>query len=252
MFTPTLERRPKDIRAQGASPRLVWRFIKKLLGAIFPTNCLGCGKITEDEIICEKCFSEITVNQTLFCGKCRARLAENRRVCHKDFPFILGAATSYNNEAVRGLIHRLKFKYLRSASLPLGKLTVDYLKNLGIPLKNFSILPIPLSKKRLKERGFNQSELIAKYVATELKLELVDDGLIRTKNSKPQSETKNATERKENVHGAFSVQSQQAISGKNIIILDDVITSGSTMEEAARTLKSAGAKKIIAVTVAAA
>ncbi len=225
-------------------------FIKKLLDAILPMKCLGCGKITDGETVCEKCFSSITVNQTLFCGKCRARLADNKGVCHKDFPFILGAAASYDNELVKELVRGLKFKYLRSASLPLGRLVVNYLKNLGIPLDNFSVLPIPLSKNRSKERGFNQSELIAKYVAAELKLELVEDGLLRTKKSKPQSETKNVAERKENVRGAFSVKNQQAISGKNLFLLDDVITSGSTMEEAARVLKSAGARKIIAISAA--
>ena len=224
--------------------------LKSLLNAIFPQRCLSCRKNTSGEPICQKCFSGIPINKTFFCGLCRARLADNKKICHEKFPYILGAASEYSNEAVKNLIHGLKFKYIKDAAAPLGELLALYIKTTGFQVKNFVVVPVPLSAKRLRERGFNQSELIAKSFAERVASPTETVALARIKNSKPQSGAKNVGERRENVKACFSVVGPKFVANKNILLIDDVTTSGATMLEAAKTLKAAGAKKIVALAAA--
>lgn len=113
-----------------------------------------------------------------------------------------------------------------------------------------AVIPIPLSKDRLRERGFNQSLLLAKAVADHYRLNLVDNVLKRTKETKTQSGLKDWEERKENVKNCFALENPELIKGKNIILVDDVYTSGATMNEAAETLRANGARKIIALVIA--
>lgn len=226
-------------------------FFNDLIEIIFPSRCLNCEKnIRGSGAVCADCFKKIHLNQTLFCGKCRARLPDQRKICHRDFPHLLGAAGSYSDGVLKNLIHGLKFQYIKSAARPLAEILVRYTGALNLPLEGFLVIPLPLSKRRLGERGFNQSELIAKIFAERFKLPLLSGALVRTGHAKPQSETKSLPERRENVRGSFVISRAEAIAGKNILLIDDVITSGATLLEAATALKSAGARKIIALTVA--
>ena len=111
-------------------------------------------------------------------------------------------------------------------------------------------MPIPLHKNRERERGFNQSEAIAKIIASELNLQLKKDLLVRAKETKIQAELKDWNQRKNNLAGAFQIPQPEGIKGKNIILVDDVYTSGATINEAVKTLKENGAKKIIALVIA--
>lgn len=224
--------------------------LRNLLNLVFPQLCLNCRKNVKDGVICRDCFAGISINQTLFCGRCQARLPAGKKTCHQNFPYILGAAGSYDNDAIKSLIHGLKFKYIRGASLVLGKLLYKYTSSLAIPLNNFIVIPLPLSKKRLRGRGFNQSELIAQTFAEHFELSFEKSCLLRTKNAEPQSKAVSLIERRKNVEGCFAVIRPKLIAGKNIILIDDVTTSGATFFEAAKTLKGAGAKKIIALAVA--
>jgi len=226
-------------------------FLDSLINIIFPSHCLNCRKNAErGGVICADCFGKISLNQTLFCGKCRARIPDQKKICHNSFPYLLGAAGSYGDETLKNLIHGLKFQYLKSAARPLGEILIRYTDGLGLPLEKFSVIPVPLSKKRLRERGFNQSELIAKILAEHFGLPIDASSLTRAKNTKPQSETKNLAERRENVRACFFVTHPEAVAGRNILLIDDVTTSGATLFEAASALKSAGARKILAMTVA--
>ncbi len=245
--------------------------LDKLFNVVFPSSCLVCRKATEgNAAICEECFAGIKINSALFCGKCGARLPTGqagapsvvqlggtkagrtivKKTCHEDFPYLLGAATDYADEAVKNLVHVLKFKCVKSAAEPLTQLLVRYAENLRLPLANHLIIPVPLSGRRLRERGFNQSELIAKIFAAHFGLPMETKNFLRIKNSKAQSETKNLGERRENVKGCFAVRNPELLRGKKIILIDDVTTSGATFLEAALALKSTGARKITALAVA--
>ncbi len=225
--------------------------IRSLFDFIFPPLCLNCrSAVGSHETVCESCFKTIDTQKTLFCGRCRARLPENKKICHSDFPYLLGAACSYENPAIRNLIRGLKFKFFKDASLPLAFLLIAYVEQLKILKGDWLIIPIPLGKRRLRQRSFNQSELIARIFADHFGLPLETDALIRAKETRPQSELKNPDERANNIKGCFAVADPQKISGRNIILIDDVVTSGATFLEAATFLKIAGAQKIIALAVA--
>jgi competence protein ComFC len=112
------------------------------------------------------------------------------------------------------------------------------------------LVPVPLHWQRRNERGFNQTEEIARCLAARLSLALRKDILIRSRRTRPQTGTATITQRKENVLGCFSAVKPAEVCRKNIILLDDVTTSGATLGDAARALKAAGARKIIGLTAA--
>jgi competence protein ComFC len=229
--------------------KILMKIKKWAFNILFPPLCLNCRKTSENDL-CPACRNTIQINTSLFCPVCGLRLADNKRVCHKDSQYLLAAATSYNNEAVRSLLKLFKFKKWRRLQEPLGEILIRYLENWKLEIGNFVALPIPLHPDREAERGFNQSLLLAKIAADFYKLQLAPDILKRTKNTKTQSLAKNHEERTQNVAGCFSVTNPELITGQNVILVDDVHTSGATMSEAAKTLKSAGAKKIIALVIA--
>lgn len=224
--------------------------LERFLHLVFPIKCLGCGReVAEERLLCENCLSSIRLHQTLFCGQCQARLGEGKRVCHQSFPYLLGAATNYEG-VVKDLIHALKFKGITKLQEPLGEVLASYVRSIPLEWKSFVVVPIPLGKQRERERGFNQSLLIARVLADRLGLELLDGGLIRIRDTSPQSEAKNRAQRLINIRGSFTMPLVATIARKSVILVDDVTTSGATLQEAARTLRAAGVRKIVALVLA--
>ncbi len=217
---------------------------------LFPPHCLACSVSLPTGTACASCFETIPRNTTFFCAQCGARLPAAEKICHLNAPYLLCSAASYDNAVLRILIHRLKFQSVRRAAEPLADLLARCLKEIPLDMSGFLLVPLPLSRRRRNERGFNQSEEIAKHLAKRLPLEVRADILARHKHSKPQTETFDALERHRNVLGCFSVAKPDDVAGENIILLDDVTTSGATLGEAARALKAAGARKIIGLTAA--
>lgn len=216
----------------------------------FPPCCLACGQGVPKGTLCAPCRASITISRTLFCGQCARRLFGGKENCHPDFPYLLGSPGKYRDKALASLIHSLKFRGVRAAADSIADLLIEYAGSLGIPFHGFTVVPIPLSRERRRARGFNQSELIAKPFAERFGLPCEAACLTRVRHAKPQSETKSIAERKENIRGAFAAAHTGAVAGKNIILIDDVTTSGATFLEAARALKSKGAARIIALAAA--
>ena len=111
------------------------------------------------------------------------------------------------------------------------------------------IVPVPLHRSRLRQRGFNQSVLLGRVLSRQLFIPMLPDALVRTRQTEPQIEL-SVAERRVNVKGAFAVNKPDRIMGKRILLLDDVMTTGSTIDECAHELKKAGARGVIAVTIA--
>lgn len=193
---------------------------------------------------------DLRINETLFCAICKARLPENKKVCHKNAPLVLGAATNYAHDEIRKAIWRLKYRNKTGFAHLLAGIMAIYCKRLGLKLENYHIVPIPLSQKRHRERGFNQSELIANSLAQKISLPILTSGLSRVLHASPQAEQTDWLDRKKNIAGAFESGNVSLIAGKNIILVDDVSTSGATLQEAAKALKAAGAKKILGLVAA--
>jgi ComF family protein len=144
-----------------------------------------------------------------------------------------------------------KFKYGRRVSLgkPLGRLLVtgceEFLRECDVDL----IIPVPLHSKRLRWRGFNQSVLLARQVSRVYGVSMDPFVLLRTKETPPQTQL-SEDERRKNMRGAFAVNSDRSVDGKRILLIDDVYTSGATVNECSRTLRRAGAKEVYVLTLA--
>lgn len=226
---------------------------------LFPPLCLICknhlNSTEKERGACNSCFSKIAVHSTLFCGVCRARLPENKKICHKKSLYLLGAATNYD-ENIRNIIHQFKYQYWTRLENIFEYILKIYLKNLQPEetlkrfLKKCLIIPIPLYKDREKERGFNQAEILGKIISQILSVPMENRILARIKETQSQAKLKNWEQRKENLNKSFEIKNLEKIKGINIILVDDVYTSGATINEAAKILRNAGAKQIIALVIA--
>jgi len=229
------------------------RLKEACLDILFPPLCAVCEKslMTQEKAdgICKTCFLKIPMHTALTCPHCHARLAENKKICHKDIPYLLAAAAPYNNEIIKKLIWDFKYEKRTHIANPLAHLLVEHMRMLPIDISKFIIVPIPLHKSRQRERGFNQAELLSSRIGELTSLPVLMEALTRNKKTMPQAETKNKDERIKNTEKAFSAK-DDVVFEKNILLIDDVTTSGATLSEATKTLKSTGAKQVIALVVA--
>jgi len=237
----------------------VKKVIKFIFDILFPPHCLGCKKEGSWRWLCDDCFSTIEILEYQYCPFCKMRLRTFEGTCKIHSKKNLNGlyfATSYENLLVKNLIQKFKYPpFLKELSSSLASLIIAHFILLGEKniLKIFSnsvLIPVPLFKTREKWRGFNQAEEIAKILSEFFKVPLLENNLIKIKKTQPQVELSKAPWREENVKEAFIIKNQNLIKGKKIFLIDDVFTTGSTMEECSRVLKKAGALKIFGITVA--
>lgn len=240
-----------------------------LISLFFPPQCLRCARGLERGALCGECQERIPIAQSFFCGACRRPLTAvtdaagtaadlpgdhflrtGKSPCHPEFPYLLGAASRYHDRTITALVRALKFHRIRAAAEPLALIIAEYISSISSATAGHLIIPIPLSEKRRRERGFNQAELIAEQLAERFSLPLDRGSLARTKNTPPQSETSSLAERMAHMRGCFSVQNPATIADKRILLVDDVVTSGATFLEAARALREAGAETVVALAAA--
>ena len=227
---------------------------KNLWNLIFPIECIFCKD--DGKWICNSCFNKLNFKTSQTCPRC-GRVDINNKICPHCSSFFyfdkLTIVGDYNDEKIKKTIKLLKYKFVKD----LGKNLSDYValflseKNekdiKKIYPQNTILIPIPIHKKRERWRGFNQSELIGKKLANNLGISF-EDKLKRIKYKKPQTKLRRR-ERIKNVENCFSWEGD-SLKNKKILLLDDVITTGATLNEAARILKEEGAKKIEALVVA--
>ena len=208
-----------------------------ILDLILPKFCFGCKK--EGTYLCEDCLATIEI------------FKEHKKFNHKILDDLF-AATDYNHPILKKMI--FSFKYEPFAK-ELAKDLVNLLKihflllNKRVDFSDFLFLPIPLSKRRLKWRGFNHAKEIAKELSEFFGAKVLEDVLIKTKETKPQVSLLEK-ERKENLKGVFKVKNPALIFDRKIVLVDDVFTTGTTLSEAGKVLKEAGVKKIIGMVIA--
>lgn len=196
----------------------MWR---ALLDLIFPPACEACRR-RSNEALCPACFSQIKFMKP---------------------QMGIYAAAAYEGP-LRTAIHRFKFKKRRKLAEPLGLLLVKYLSQAAdLNIRDYDhIVPVPLHRARLRQRGFNQAELIARVVGRYFELPVLP-ALERTRDTRAQFVLSRG-DRVENVKGAFKVSDSRAVYQKNVLVLDDIYTTGSTMAECCKTLKIAGARRV--------
>lgn len=225
------------------------------LELFFPKNCLGCKQ--PGTYLCRDCFNKIPLtgnNACFFCEKItgKGQICLN---CKKEvYLSKVISATEYKNLLARELIRAFKYHYVQELSEPLAQLLINQLEISGFEFKNsdFLIVPIPLHRHRLKYRGFNQAELIAEKISGKFNLNIETDILKRKNLSTPQAKIKDEEKRKLNLQNVFSINPEKIgkIKDKIILLVDDVVTTGATMNEAAKIFKESGAKEIWALTIA--
>jgi ComF family protein len=142
---------------------------------------------------------------------------------------------------MREAIHQLKYRNLRALAVPLAKLLHDYL--ITDPMPAEVLVPVPLHQKRLRERGYNQSSLLARQLGKLADLPIVDDCLIRQRHATPQARTATVEERQSNVTDAFACRDHR-LRDKQVLLIDDVSTSGATLDACAAALKASGATSV--------
>jgi len=212
------------------------------LDFLFPQKCLGCGE--EGEILCRSCRKLLPRIVHPVCPQCGRPQASGLicPVCVTLPAVIDGVRSPLKFEGVvREAIHQFKYKNLRTLAKPLAEILQEYLTRYPLPVQ--ILVPVPLHAKRLKERGYNQSELLAHEIGKLIPIPVIADCLVRTKYLLPQARTASVEERRQNVKGAFSLQDSR-LSGKQVLLIDDVATSGSTLESCASVIKYSGAASV--------
>ena len=217
------------------------RFLNTILDIVFPVKCILCDKAGAD--LCLKCLKD-------------APMAE-RESAKWIFPLY-----DYRHPAIKKSLWLLKYKGKKRLANVFAEIIyekiLEELSELSV-LENFTepiLIPIPLSPKRYRERGFNQTELICRElikindIRQGINIKLENNILLKPKDTEHQARIKDRRERLKNIAGSFSVKNSDKIKGRNIILIDDILTTGATLSEAKKVLKQAGARKVIAFTVA--
>jgi len=224
------------------------------LNLFFPRFCFGCQR--EGSYLCQDCQGVLEILESHYClCKEAIRLPEagKCRKCGSKKLNGLSFALSYQNNLAKKLIQQFKYEpFIKELSKTLASLIISHFQlteKQKTDFSDFLLIPVPLDKKRLKWRGFNQSEEIGKELAKYFAVPLMTDILLKTKSTLPQVELSDL-EREENIKGAFWVKNKEKIKGRKILLVDDVYTTGSTLEESARLLKEAGAKEVWGAVIA--
>ncbi len=248
-----------------------------LLELLFPTECLGCG--AENTLLCKKCFKSLKINYEHYCLNCKTKnnLGEFCERCKDKFSLNgIWIAGNYQDKLIAKIIKTYKYKFSKNLNIHLGNFLSLFLKNTinknrfsqnnigqGLHWKNLNkikntpnilldfqntlIIPVPLHQKRLRWRGFNQSELLAQVICKNFNLDFSND-LKRIKYAKPQAKL-NKSQRESSLKNSF-VWDGNSLDKKNIILIDDVTTTGSTLNECAKTLKQNGANEVWGLVIA--
>ncbi len=231
-----------------------------LLDFIYPQSCPICKETLSqnEKDVCEKCWKTLAILPHSFCPYCKSFFEEDGTVfTHhcvslsrlEDRRILAVRSLGTFDDHYKTLIHRFKY----DKKILLGKRLAQSLGEKVALEKDFTnfdlVIPVPLHRARKRERGFNQSEILAEGISKTLNIATSRDVLKRKKNTKDQTNL-DAQQRKENVEGAFVVTRSEKVIGKQVILIDDVMTTGATLNECARMLLDAGAKMVFAVTLA--
>ena len=227
---------------------------KKLGGLItdlvFPISCLVCGK--EGSYLCANCQAKLPRLEKQQCLVCQKPSPFGKThpecVTRNSVDGIISSLT-YKNPTVQEIIRVFKYNFVSSLSQPLSEMIIEAMQTQGLAdyFRDFVIVPVPLHPRRHNWRGFNQALLLSQALSQTLEIPIDEELIKRVKFTKPQVQLK-AKERKTNIEKAFSLQANAA--NKKIILVDDVVTSGATLNEIAKLLKQSKVSEVWGLTAA--
>lgn len=226
----------------------MWKKIsEKINSLLFPAFCFGCRQ--EGTYLCPDCQALLDISSV-------------HNPYTGEYLDCLYFSVDYKNYLIKKIIKSFKYQpFIKDLSKTLADLIISHFQLIDnkpdfflnpendISNKNYILVPVPLDKQKLKKRGFNQAELLAKDMGSYLNFPIKKGCLIKIKKTFPQVGLDNRS-RKDNLKSAFAIKEKEAVKNKNILLIDDVFTSGATLNECAKVLKRAGAKQVIGITVA--
>ncbi|MBC5834982.1 ComF family protein [Flavobacterium sp. F372] len=221
---------------------------KNLFNVLFPVFCNGCANLLlkNEKVICTKCLHKLPFTH-------HHQIKETE--IHKTFfglvPFEFGASFLYFTKKgiSQNLIHNLKYKNRQEIGTYLGNLYANELKDLEIFKEIDFIIPVPLHKKRFHERGYNQVTTFCKAIEKNLIIPMLDDVLIKTQHLKSVTD-KSKEGRLAHNKNVFLIENQHKIEGKHLLLVDDVFTTGATIEACAKEILKIKNTKISILTMA--
>ncbi|WP_279342299.1 ComF family protein [Geotalea sp. SG265] len=232
---------------------------RSLLDILFPPLCHRCRMYIPnagDVHLCTDCLRSVVPIDSPLCPQCGIPFVTEEGIdhpcgaCISHPPAYAAARSAFVFEgSIQELIHRFKYGHKTHLYRPLALMVARQLRGFATLAAADLIIPVPLHKKRLRWRSYNQAVLLAGVLAKEWAIPLSRTALQRTRWTEPQINLA-ADQRRQNVQGAFSVSQPKTIAGRRIIVVDDVLTTGSTVEECTKVLKKAGAAEVFIVTVA--
>ena len=235
--------------------------LRALIDIIYPPRCAVCRRFLEKPAggltaLCRACADRFVPIRPPHCPVCGKPFSsgppENRHcgACLKKRPAYAAARAPYLYEGVlMEAVHRFKYGHRSALARDLGPLLSRFAADWPGARRADVILPVPLHPKRLRERGFNQSLLLARHVAAALETPLDYLSLRRTRYTRPQAGL-GKKERRKNVRRAFRVVDPGKIAGKTLLVVDDVATTGNTLDECAGALLRAGGEKVYCLVLA--
>ncbi len=231
--------------AQEAARRLV----DPLLAVVFPSACPACGSLLSRPRggpLCEPCWSSLPRHEVSAC-RCGLPLVAGRACCGRCRrglqPIAAAASLGPYEGSLRVVLHELKYAGRRRAAQRLAALLLEQPGARALVETSDVLVAVPLHPRRLRERGFNQSGLIAQELARRSGRPCAADALVRRRDTAPQSGLR-ARDRRRNVREAFVARRRGAVAGRIVTLVDDVVTTGATAEACARALTAAGAREV--------
>lgn len=209
----------------------------KVLGLLFPDRCAGCGRT--GSLLCERCCASLRPYPAQRYALSSRKAGQSSLLDQIAIGFVFEGA-------LREAVHTLKYNRVRRMAGPLSELLAQHLRDHPLPAD--ALVPVPLHARRLSERGFNQSELLAQHLAARTGVPCMHNGLLRSRDT-PHQVGLDAQQRRENVRAAFVWQSSTP-PPQRVLLIDDVLTTGATLEACAETLRRAGAREVGALALA--
>ncbi len=215
-------------------------FWERLIRLLYPVKCMVCDTLLKEDsplYFCEACYKTIPRFEKGF-------------VKNPALPYINGmTAAFYYEGGIDKAIHAMKFNHQPKLSATMGYLLYEQIKRESVVPEFDIIVPVPMHPRKRRRRGYNQAELVAKELSTYLGVPVCADLLYKTRMTHPQSRLKRE-ERLHNMEGAFSIHDHNELTGKIILLVDDVVTTGTTLNSCAKILYEKGASWIFASVIA--
>lgn len=230
--------------------------LQKIINFFYPNYCANCGKLLKEQApncFCSECWQKIKIIKGETCRKCGKPVITSDGICNecrkiKKFYYDKIKVIGIYEDILKEAIHLYKYNGRWKLGFDFLNLIVDYIDSQYI-IQNDIIIPVPLTKEKLYKRGFSQTLLIAKEIGKYYNLPVYSNILIKYKETPAQS-TLPREKRLKNLEGSFKVAQKEKIQNKNILLFDDVYTTGATVRECSKILKENGAKGINVLTIA--